>query len=276
VLLYGSVFRDGLDVEDGLFDVLVVVDGYRAAYGGWTGPLSNRLLPPNVFYLECSLGEQTVRAKYAVVSRRQLDRYTSRTCLQSYFWGRLAQPVIVTWTRDQQVEQDIRSALDQATLTFAKAAASLMTGEFDAATLWERGLSASYRTEFRPESSSRARALTERDLEHYEAASRAAAEALGWSIREPDDDVLFTPPPRTLGHLRGRAAWWLRRVQGRTLHVLRLIKATRTFRGGVDYLLWKIERHSGVKMEVSDRVRRYPLIFGWGMLWRLRRKGGFR
>ena len=60
------------------------------------------------------------------------------------------------------------------------------------------------------------------------------------------------------------------------LPLLRLIKAVFTFEGGVDYALWKIERHSGVTVTVSDRARRHPLIFGWGPLFRLWRRGAFR
>lgn len=276
VLLYGSALRDGLDIEDGLFDILVVVDGYRRAYGGWTQPLLNTLLPPNVFYLECPLGDRTVRAKYALVSRAQLASHTRRRCLQSYFWGRLAQPVVVTWTRNDAAAQEVDKVLNAAVTTFAAATAPLLPATFDAREVWERGLAASYRTEFRPEPATRARTLTERDLHHYQSAGLVAARALDWEILGAPGAERFSTGTSRLGRWRGRVAWFLRRAQGRTLHVLRLVKATWTFTGGIDYLLWKIERHSGVKVEVSDRVRRHPLIFGWWTLWRLRRKGGFR
>ena len=75
---------------------------------------------------------------------------------------------------------------------------------------------------------------------------------------------------------RGRLAWAVRRVQGKLLNFLRLIKASLTFDGGVDYLLWKIERHSGIKEEVSPLTRRYPLIGFWATAWRLYRRGAFR
>jgi len=58
--------------------------------------------------------------------------------------------------------------------------------------------------------------------------------------------------------------------------VLRLLKSLATFRGGVDYIIWKLERHSGEKIKVSPRVRRYPVIFIWGLFWRLYRRGIFR
>ena len=73
-----------------------------------------------------------------------------------------------------------------------------------------------------------------------------------------------------------RLAWSARRVQGKTLSVLRLVKSAFTFQGGVDYLLWKLERHSGVRVEATERERRHPLIYGWGLAWRLYRRGAFR
>jgi hypothetical protein len=74
----------------------------------------------------------------------------------------------------------------------------------------------------------------------------------------------------------GRAGWQLRRMQGKLLSLLRLMKATFTFQGGMDYIAWKLERHTGVPVEVSPKVRRHPLIYGWGLLWRLYRRGVFR
>ncbi len=70
--------------------------------------------------------------------------------------------------------------------------------------------------------------------------------------------------------------WWLRRVQGKLLSVLRLMKSVFTFAGGVDYIAWKLERHTAVPVKVTPRMRRYPLIFIWGELWRLYRLGVFR
>ncbi len=49
-----------------------------------------------------------------------------------------------------------------------------------------------------------------------------------------------------------------------------------TFEGGVDYILWKIERHSGVTVDIEPRLRRHPLLAMWILAWRLYRRGGFR
>ena len=65
-------------------------------------------------------------------------------------------------------------------------------------------------------------------------------------------------------------------MQGKLLSVARLLKALVTFEGGLDYIAWKLERHSGVPVDIPDRVRRYPLIFIWGLFWKLYRRGVFR
>jgi len=37
----------------------------------------------------------------------------------------------------------------------------------------------------------------------------------------------------------------------------------------VPYILWKLERHTGRPIEVTERQRRHPLLFGWPVLARL-------
>lgn len=276
IAFYGSALRDDQPVDDGLFDLLVVVDGYRRAYRKWTLSLLNAALPPNVFYLEEPFAQTRIRAKYAVVSLSQLRRYTRRRCLQTYFWGRLAQPVEIVYARDDAARGAFRDVLRQAVTTFAASTAPRLPASFDVAALWRRGLELSYGTEFRPERKERARTLTEHGIETYRDLARDAATTLGWEADGADGDLRFVTRISSLRRGWSRVAWLARRIQGRVLHVLRLVKATWTFDGGIDYLVWKVERHSGVKVEVSERARRHPVLCGWWTLWRLRRKGGFR
>lgn len=41
-------------------------------------------------------------------------------------------------------------------------------------------------------------------------------------------------------------AWRARRVLGKTLNALRLVKAAFTFQDGLSYAAWKIKRHRGI------------------------------
>ena len=54
ILFYGSC-RRARDDADGIVDLYVLVDGYREAYGRLLPAVANRLLAPNVYYLETSL-----------------------------------------------------------------------------------------------------------------------------------------------------------------------------------------------------------------------------
>ena len=52
---------------------------------------------------------------------------------------------------------------------------------------------------------------------------------------------------------------------------LGLLKCVFTFQDWASYGLWKLERHRGAPVEISDRQRRHPLLFAWPVLFRLLR-----
>lgn len=273
VVFYGSVLRTG-DEENGLLDLMAIVDRYRPAYGGRRVPAAfNRLLPPNVFYLEAPVGGGAeVRCKYALVAADQLARLVGPRTRQVYFWGRLAQPCGVVWARDDAARECIEGILATAVTTFAVRLAPLVAPRFDGEELWVSGLTMSYGTELRAERRGVAERLVAAAPGRYRRMTAALAAHLRWHVR----DGRYAPelPDRT--RRRARRSWRLCRLQGKTLNVLRLIKAVFTFRGAVDYALWKVRRHSGVEVEVSERARRWPLVFGWPVLWRLWRQGALR
>ncbi len=63
---------------------------------------------------------------------------------------------------------------------------------------------------------------------------------------------------------------WKRKLPiAKGLYVVRLIKSALTFGDWLPYALWKLNRHSGVTIDVTERQRRHPLIFGWPVLFKL-------
>ena len=73
-----------------------------------------------------------------------------------------------------------------------------------------------------------------------------------------------------------RADWALRIAWGKWLSLLRLLKGLATFEGGLDYVAWKLERHTGRRVEIPPRVRRRPWLYVWPLVWRHWRRGTFR
>jgi hypothetical protein len=55
-----------------------------------------------------------------------------------------------------------------------------------------------------------------------------------------------------------------------------LLKSAATFGDWLPYVLWKLERHGGTRIELTDRQRRHPLIWGWPVLWRVLRRRDLR
>jgi hypothetical protein len=103
-------------------------------------------------------------------------------------------------------------------------------------------------------------------------------EQLSFNIKRRQDESRLLYHVDIPQHTRrlSRRGWLLRRLQGKILSLLRLIKAAFTFQGGADYIIWKLERHTGIPIEVTPEMRRHPLIYGWGLMWRLYRRGVFR
>jgi hypothetical protein len=273
ILFYGSCLRSGNPL-DGLVDLYVIVDDYRTAYGNPIMALLNKLLPPNVYYLELPFAGGILRAKYAILSLRDLQKGTSRRWFQAYLWGRFAQPAGLLYTRDSSVEQQIFDALGQAVLTFLTRVLPYLPTEFTNTELWQRGMALSYATELRAEKSNRADTVYAHFEKEFEARTLVAMSAIPYrvetdSVRSSQHYYAQIPRYRRISN---RVAWTLRKVQGKPLSILRLIKAAFTFKGGVDYLIWKLERHSGTRIEAPARLRRHPLLFGWRWMWNLYRR----
>ena len=277
VLFYGSCLRSG-DPYDGLVDLYLVVDNYRCANSGILSALWNWLLPPNVFYAEVPHEDRTVRCKYAVLSRADLLRGTSRRWFHSYLWGRFSQPVALAWYRNDAVRAEVATGLASAALTFLNRVLPAIPARGTLDSLWRDGLRLSYRAELRAESTGRASELSHANQPFYVEVTRLALPLLQYeaSIEESRPQPGYQSHIAPYKRIAGRVAWSVRIVQGKLLSVARLLKALFTFTGGLDYIAWKLERHSGVKVEIPERVRRYPLIFIWGLFWDLYRRGAFR
>jgi hypothetical protein len=154
----------------------------------------------------------------------------------------------------------------------------LVPEEFEARDVWHRGLLYSYRSELRAERPDKLVRLFDAAPQHYEQMTAAAVESLPYRIERVNNTGplryrALIPARRRLSN---RWAWRLRFMQGKILSALRLFKALFTFKGGIDYVLWKIERHSGITIEVAPRLRRVPLIGIMVVFWRLYRRGAFR
>ncbi|MBY6205565.1 hypothetical protein [Halomonas denitrificans] len=272
IVLYGSCRRNA-DLGNGLVDLMAVVDSYRAVHGTGPSALFNALLPPNVYYLEAGSESARLRCKFIIVSEATLARRTAGG-LDAYFWARFTQPCRLVRAKGPESARRIAACRAAAARTFAREGLPLGNGTLNARDFWIRSIRATYGCELRPEPAGAAEALIDRDPAFWSDLSARALTGLE-DVDRLDDDR-FRIRVGGLRRLRGRSRWTLRKVWGRTCNVLRLLKAAGTFSNGIDYLVWKIERHSGVRIEPTERMRRHPRLAGLALLFRLWRTGALR
>ena len=277
ILFYGSCLRSG-NLLDGLVDLYLVVDSYSAFYPGKLRAIANWLLPPNVFYIEVQTAGGTVRAKYAVLSAADLANGTSRRWFHSYIWGRFCQPTALAWYRDETARQHVNACRDMAVCTFLERVLPRLPETGSINDLWRQGLQLSYAAELRAEQAGRPAELAAAAADYTVAATRKAAGTLRYPLQIVDagETTRYQAAIGPASRRVSRISWPVRQLQGKILSVLRLLKALFTFEGGLDYIAWKLERHSGQPIEIPEKVRRYPLIFIWGLFWQLYRRGIFR
>ena len=258
IIFYGSCLRSR-QYEDAMLDFYAIVDNYQRAYDSKRQALLNSCLAPNVYFQTVEVDGVKVQAKYAVLSTKDLLLQTSARAYHSYFWARFAQPFALAYHADEQARAQAIQAQVNSVATIYSKTIGLFDSLPSAQEFWVGALQKTYSAELRAESKLRAGSIYSSNQSHYDAVFSKLLKA---GVMVPSHVSRWT-----VWNWVVRAAW------GKVLSILRLLKAVSTFENGVDYLAWKIERHSGVHVEINDRHRKHPFLYCWPMLWRLWRKG---
>ena len=242
VVLYGSWLRGNAGAMP---DLYVLLRRYPPAprLDRWLGAL----LPPNVYVVT----DGELRAKVSVLRTQQLLNAVT-VDFHPYFWARFLQPCRLVRCRDEEIGARLEYIARQSArrlLDAMGAPGSLTTS----AAYWQAVLKRTYAAELRSERAGKFDEIYEANRAWYDALFRARGDGA-------DRPLL----------------WRLRQAAGKTLSAARILKSVFTFEDPVGYMLWKLERHSGVRIQATERQRRYPLLFAWPLVWRLYREGAFR
>jgi hypothetical protein len=261
VLFYGSCLRER-ELDGLMLDFYLIVSDYRSAYGrSWRAP-ANRLIPPNVFPFQ----HEGLVAKYAVLSEADFERLNGPETLSVSVWARFAQPSRLVWSADELAAARAVAAVARAAPTLLREARPMWEGG-DPLDLWRCAFTLTYSAELRAERQGRPASVVDADPERYRSFTAPALAAVGLDL----DSAVPEAERR-----RARRRWAARRRAGKALTVLRLVKASGTYAGGIDYLAWKINRHAGTKIEIRPWQRRWPLVAAIGLLPRLLKRGAIR
>lgn len=251
IFLYGS-WRRGW--RDTMPDFYVLLNCYPTRRWHWP----TRLLPPTVL----SQNAGSLRAKVAVVTTTQLVNALNSD-FHSYFWARFAQPIPLLFARNEMVHTLVDDLRGLAQKRLINSAGQYWSPETlpPSPAFWHHTFGLTYGAELRPERITKFDELYRADIAHYDALYSTVLPTLA----RADYNVQWN-----------RLVWRCRQGLGKVLSAVRLLKSVTTFDDPLGYVAWKVRRQSGVALELSERARRWPLLFGWGYVWRLYRLGAFR
>ena len=262
VLFYGSNLRTGS--LEGVLDFYVLLPGARET-GLW----------PRVSYCEKASGAAILRAKLATMTLATFAEAARGATLDTTIWARFVQPSALAWSGHDAAATEVTAALAAAACTAARLAVAVGPRRGIEEEYWRALFRATYRAELRFEQPGREEAILAANRAHFEGLLPLALVAAGVAF-EQDRATLV---PRLDSDERKRILqWWRKRRRfGKPLNLARLARATTTFDGAARYAAWKVERHTGVAVELTPWRERHPLLAAPGAAWRFwrdqRRRG---
>ncbi len=254
VLFYGSNLRTGS--LEGVLDFYVLLPGGRET-GIW----------PRVSYREWDHAGATLRAKIATMTLATFSAAAEGALLDTTIWARFVQPSALAWSRDAAAADDVATALAAAARTGARLAAAVGPARGSEDEFWRALFRATYRAELRVEPPGREESILAANRTHFDGLLPLALDDAGIGFAR--DGAAITPRLDPV-EKRQILSWWRRRRRfGKLLNVARLVRATTTFDGAARYAAWKVERHTGVAVEVTPWREKHPVLAAPGVLWRV-------
>ncbi|HET9427775.1 MAG TPA: hypothetical protein VFO69_05395, partial [Allosphingosinicella sp.] len=171
-------------------------------------------------------------------------------------------PSRLVWAKDEAARAAATSAIAQAAPTlFALTIPTMNEGQDDPLAVFRAGFALTYGAELRAERAQRSDSIVDSDPDRYRRFG----------------DALLAPVVASRGDRPAALRRWRKRQRkGKMLTLIRLMKASATFAGGADYLVWKINRHAGTDIALTPWQRRWPLMAAVTLLPRLLKRGAIR
>lgn len=272
IFMYGSVLSSVTKSATSFPDFFVITDGYRRVFSRMSHWLLAYPLPPHIYHLRL---DDSRRCKYNLISLRRFRRECSRRAKDVYILGRFGKRVSLVYARNQQARGKLVDCCYSAMTNVVQWTLRGMKKSFDETEFTLACLNLSYAGETRVEATSKVPKLfeSERDLylQVYPALLNRHPRAM--KLADKKKDGRFQPAGGSFVRWLRRARLWWFLKRSRIRGILRWPKFLVTVDEWVDIILAKIERTKGIRLEVTPRQRRHPLIFGWPHLFRLLKAG---
>ena len=259
VLFYGSNLRTGS--LEGVLDFYVLTYG-AAEKGLW----------PTVSYREWEHGGQMLRAKIATMTIAKFSDAANGSLIDTTIWARFVQPSALVWCdkgRDADCDNRrlVADIIEMAAVTASELAVALGPKSGREADYWAALFKETYQTELRVEKPGRENSILELNPEHFDGLLPAALDLVEIPYSRTGD--VLEPDMPAAQREKALGSWGRSRRWGKALNVARLLRATHTFDGALRYAAWKVERHTGAKVEITPFREKHPMLAAPGVIWKV-------
>lgn len=275
VIFYGSCINTSTRKETSYPDFYVVVRDYADALKKFKKKkflsLLCKILPPTVFFLKLKRNGRAYQCKFNLISKKHIDLYTSSKAPDMYVFGRLGKRIVLPYFSSEKEIEDIALFQGRSMKMNGEMVLSFVPMKFSLDDFIKKALSMSYLGDYRVERDTKVDELFDSEKDFYR-------RVYSFILDEMVDEKKFV---KKSGELYERISFseeekekiekFLRRSRRRSVY--RWPKGILTVENYVDYLLSKVERARGIKIELTPLERKYPLLFGWKHFFRVKREG---
>jgi hypothetical protein len=251
-------------------DFYIIVDRLRDWHEGQLPVLLNLVLPPNIYHPTFQVDGQPRTSKMCVIAGWQLRRETSAAAADLYHLGRFSKPMGLIYARDAAARRLVIDAQASAIELLTPLALTQLGPRFTLEEFLLALLGLSYLSEQRITEPTKIKRLLEQHEDHLLEIGRCTLvlartrrgdlEEDGAGYRQVLSAVDAARLERLLARSRRRAfARWPKHIM--------------TFDGWLDYLLAKLERNSGIRLDLTPAQRRHPVLLAWPRMLDLWRRG---
>ncbi len=272
VVFFGSRLLGTSPGEESAADLVIVVENYlrfyesigsrlpAARHSGIMAAL-NRALPPNIIYLN-DPGGLRAGAKCFIITEYDLGLALSADAKDHFFRGRLAQRVHIVYARSDRDRLALERRIDLARrLTVDWVPIYIPQDSFGVLDFCRRMMEVSYAGEIRPEARARVLEVFQSQVSFFRLVYGRVLQDAARDGRLVVDGDRFRLAKKPSWRERRRWAGFFRRSKARA--TLRWFKYMLTFDDWLDYIVRKVERRSGVRIDLTKSERRFPVILLW-------------
>ncbi|MCB0271407.1 MAG: hypothetical protein KDD46_00175 [Bdellovibrionales bacterium] len=252
VVGYGSCLSQTTQSATSTPDFYVVVDDYETFYASKKAQKLNPILPPNIYHFHLD----SMIIKYSVISQSDLNREVSLNASDVYHLGRFSKRIALVHAEQTNALETLINVHEEAAKT-AFILSHRLHGP--SSTLEEAVLKAlrlSYEGDVRIEADDKVQKLYLAESDYYQALYQPIFEEHGKTSSETS------------------IKFWIKKSRIRAQ--LRWLKNILTATSWIDYMIFKIERTKGIKIELTETQKKFWFIHIWPILWRLYRENAIK